>query len=121
MSMEKQGYDSMCDRIKQLENVRFAGVINERGKLIAGGIKNGLVPLSSQKEDEMLFMELAIRVRMRKEFNEQLGPVTFAMAARQKSLEMSFPLNGVVLYVVAESSADFCELPKKILKIISEP
>jgi hypothetical protein len=119
--MARQDYDALCEQIKQLDkNVRFAGVINERGKLIAGGIKNGLVPLSSQKEDEMLFMELAIRVRMRKEFNEQLGPVKFAMAARQRSLEISFPLDDVVLYVVAESAADFCELPKKIIEIIAK-
>ncbi len=119
--MAKQDYNLICEQIKQLDkSVRFAGIINERGKLVAGGIKNGLVPLSTQKDDEMLFMELAIRVRMRKEFNEQLGPVTFAMAVRQRSLELSFPLDDVVLYVVAESSADFCELPRKIIEIISK-
>ena len=57
-------------------------MINERGKLLAGGLREGLKSLEDPKDDEMLFMELALRVRMRKEFDKQLGSVKFAMSLR---------------------------------------
>ncbi len=34
-------------------------------------------------------MELALRIKMRKEFDKQLGSVNFAMASREKSLTIS--------------------------------
>ena len=61
-------------------------MINPRGRLVAGGMKEGVEPLESQKDDEMLFMELALRVRMRQEFDKQLGKVKFAMSLREKVL-----------------------------------
>ena len=51
----------------------------------------------------MIFMELALRVKMRKEFDKQFGPVNFAMASREKGLVMSFPIkHDDILYVFAE-------------------
>ncbi len=97
--------------------IRFAGVINERGRLVAGGMKENVEPLENQKDDEMLFMELALRVKMRREFDKQLGSVNFAMASRERALAMSFILGEDILYVVAEPDADYGILPKKILDI----
>lgn len=112
-------YQNICEQIKKLDKVRFAGVINERGKLIEGGPKDGIAPLSSEKDDEMLFMELVLRVKMRQEFDKQLGKVKFAMALRDKVLEMSFLIDNYVLFVVSESDADYGIIPRKILEIIS--
>jgi hypothetical protein len=112
-------YKKICDSIITLDpKIRFTGVINERGRLVAGGMKENVEPLESEKDDEMIFMELALRVKMRKEFDKQLGCVNFAMASRERALAMSFPLGEDILYVVAESDADYGILPKKILKII---
>jgi len=56
-------------------------------------MKEGTEPLESTKNDEMIFMELALRVKMRKEFDRQFGPVNFTMALRENGLAMSFPIN----------------------------
>ena len=62
---EIRDYFKLCNRIKELDpQIRFAGVINERGRLVAGGMKEGVEPLESQKEDEILFMELALKAKM---------------------------------------------------------
>lgn len=98
--------------------IRFAGVINERGRLVAGGMKETVEPLENEKDDEMIFMELALRVKMRKEFDKQLGTVNFAMASRERALAISVIINDDILYVVAEPDADYGSLPKKILEII---
>lgn len=98
--------------------IRFAGVVNERGRLVAGGMKENVEPLESEKDDEMIFMELALRVKMRKEFDKQLGKVNFAMASRERALAISFLLGEDILYVVSEPDANYGLLPEKILKII---
>ena len=99
--------------------IRFAGVINESGRLIAGGMKNNVEPLETEKDDELIFMELALRVKMRKEFDKQLGLVNFAMASRERALTISIILNDDILYVVAEPDYDYYILPKKIFNIIN--
>ena len=114
-------YNKICEKIKAIDSkIRFAGIINERGRLVAGGMKEGVEPFESEKDDEMLFMELALRIKMRKEFDKQLGPVNFALASRERALAFSFLINEDILYIVAESDADFCGIPKKIIEIIHQ-
>ena len=113
-------YAKICDSILSFDpKIRFAGVINERGRLVAGGMKENVEPLENEKDDEMIFMELALRVKMRKEFDRQLGSVNFAMASRERALAISIPIKEDILYVVAEPDADYGSLPKSLLKIIN--
>ncbi len=120
MSSKIFDYTKICNHILELDSkIRFVGIINERGKLVAGGMKENVEPLENQKDDEMIFMELALRIKMRKEFDKQLGPVNFALASRKRALAMSFLLNDDILYVVSEPDADYCMLPKKIMELIS--
>jgi hypothetical protein len=112
-------YTKICKTVMGLDpKIRFAGVVNERGRLVAGGMKENVEPLESEKDDEMIFMELALRVKMRKEFDKQLGKVNFAMASRERALAISFLLGEDILYVVSEPDANYGLLPEKILKII---
>ena len=60
--------EKICQKIIKLDTkIRSARIINNRGHLMAGGMKKGLMSLEAQKQDEMMFMELALRVRMRRE------------------------------------------------------
>jgi hypothetical protein len=119
LSEKTYDYAKICDYIYSVDpKIRFAGVINEQGRLVAGGMKENVEPLESEKDDEMIFMELALRVKMRKEFDKQLGPVNFAMASRERALAISVIINDDILYVVSEPDTDYGTLPKKILEII---
>ena len=119
MSDKIYDYTKICNSILTVDpKIRFVGVINERGRLVAGGMKDNLEPLESEKDDEMLYMELALRVKMRKEFDKQLGCVNFAMASRERALAISVIINDDILYIVAEPDADYGTLPKKILEIV---
>lgn len=119
MSAKIYDYTKICESILSIDpKIRFAGVINERGRLVAGGMRENVEPLETEKDDEMIFMELALRVKMRKEFDKQLGPVNFAMASRQRALAISVLLNDDILYIVSEPDSDYGVLPKKILEII---
>ena len=119
MSSKIYDYVKICESVLSADpKIRFAGVINERGRLVGGGMRENIEPLENEKDDEMIFMELALRVKMRKEFDKQLGPVNFAMASREHALAISVIINDDILYVVAEPDTDYGLLPKKILEII---
>ena len=112
--------NATCKNVLDLDDkIRFAGIINEKGKLVAGGLRSGLKSLEDPKDDEMLFMELALRVKMRQEFDKQLGAVKFSLSMREKVIVMSFPLgNSQVLYVSADRNLDFASVAMKILEIV---
>ncbi|MEK0319694.1 MAG: DUF6659 family protein [Nitrosopumilus sp.] len=112
--------EKICQTINKLDsNMRSARIINSRGHQVSGGMKEGLHSLEDQKHDEMMFMELALRVRMRHEFDKEFGVVHFSMSYRDKVIVMSFPLlNDDVLLVSCEKETDFGNISFKILKII---
>ena len=111
--------DELCAKVIELDSrIRFAGLINERGRLIAGGMNPRFKSLEESRDIEMLYMELVLRAKMRKEFNEALGPVKFAMSYREKCIIMSFPIIDDILLISVEKEVDFSKLPFKILEII---
>ena len=112
-------YDELCERIKKIDSkVRFAGVVNSKGRLVAGGMVSSKKRLGDRKNDEMLYMELALRVKMRSEFDDDLGKVKFSMSFREKLIVMSFPMKNDVLFVSMDKRMSFDKIPFKILKLL---
>ena len=112
--------EKICQKINKLDTkMRSARIINTRGHQISGGMRKGIFSLEAEKQDEMMFMELALRVRMRHEFDKEFGQVHFSMSYRDKVILMSFPLlNDDVLLASCEKEIDFGKVSFKILKII---
>lgn len=113
--------ETLCLSVRKLDQgIRFVGLINEKGRLVAGGMAEGKKPLEDTKKDEMLYLELALRVRMRQEFDAELGPVKFAMSYRDKVIVMSFPVGKEILLVSSETNLDFGKFPFSVLKMIGQ-
>jgi len=111
-------YENLCATIQKIDSkIRFAGVINSKGRLFAGGMLQSKTRLGDRKRDEMLYMELALRVKMRSEFDDDLGKVKFSMSFREKLIVMSFPIKNDVLMVSMESKTQFEKIAFNILKL----
>ncbi len=114
-------YEKLCESAKKADSkIRFAGIINSRGRLIAGGMVSSKKALEDEKKDEMLFMELALRVKMRSEFDSELGKVKFSLSLREKLIVMSFPIKNDVLLVSMERKTQFEKIAFKVLKYIEK-
>jgi len=114
-------FEVICKKVFELdEKIRSARVINGKGKLVAGGMRHGLKSLEDTKKDEMLFMELSLRVRMRHEFDEEFGKVEFSLSYRGKVVLMSFPIEENVLFVSSERQLYLGKIPFSILEIIKQ-
>jgi hypothetical protein len=113
-------HEKICQRTMKLDpKIRSARVINDRGHQIAGGMKKGLKSLEDTKQDEMMFMEIALRVRMRHEFDKEFGKTLFSLSYRDKVIIISFPMpDGNVFLVSSEKDMDFGKIPFKIINIL---
>ncbi len=95
--------------------IRFCGLIDGSGQLIAGDMKSGLIPFESDARRKQMFQELAHRVANRTGFDANLGRVKYSSSRREKVVMMSFPLGKYVILVIAEPGVNIDRLGWKII------
>lgn len=110
-------YEEKCQSLLKEPEIRFAGLINHMGHLVAGGMKKGMSPLEDEADMRKLYMELILRVSTRKEFDYSLGPVEYSASRREKAVMISFPIGNKVMLVSTETDVNIDETAKKIKKI----
>ncbi|HEX5358542.1 MAG TPA: DUF6659 family protein [Candidatus Nitrosotalea sp.] len=115
----RETLESICEMILDLDpNIRFAGVINNKGKLLARCAKKGIRSFTTPQDREMLLMETALGVRMRKEHDSHLGPMIFTISYGDKIISMNFSLDDEILCVSAEKKINLMTVPFLILKFL---
>lgn len=110
-------FEQKCRTLLAEPEIRFAGLINPMGNLVAGGMKKGLKPLEDDADMRKLYMELILRVSTRQEFDHSLGQVEYSASRRKKAVVMSFPIDNKVLLVSANTDVDIDATAKKVKKI----
>ncbi|HEY7368085.1 MAG TPA: DUF6659 family protein [Nitrosopumilaceae archaeon] len=116
-----QMYDEKCKNLLDEEEIRFAGIIDERGKLVSGGFKKKLKPLEADETKLQAFMEFVSKISIRNEYDDTLGPINYLAARRNKAVLMSFPfpVSKFVLLISANPSVDIEDLATKVVDIFS--
>jgi len=114
-------FEEKCKRLQKENEIRFAAIIDEDGKLLAGGFKEGLTPLEEDKEKLKSFMEFVAKTTIRKEFDQSLGPINYLAARREKAVLISFPfpVSKILLLISAEPSVDIENLATNVVDIFS--
>lgn len=95
--------------------IRFCGLIDGNGELIAGNFKSGVIPFENDKRRRQMFQELAHRVANRQGFDASLGRVKYSSSRREKVVMMSFPAGRYVVMVTAEPGVNIDRLAWKII------
>jgi len=116
-SNEYYVFEQKCQNLLKESEIRFAGLINPMGHLVAGGMKKGLKPLEDDADMRKLYMELILRVSTRQEFDKTLGLVNYSASRREKAVVLSFPIGNKVLLISANANVNIDETAKKIKKI----
>jgi hypothetical protein len=96
----------ICNQVLQLDkSIRFAGIANNMGTLIAYKLREGLVPLLNEEELENNIMKTVLRMKTREDYESKLGDVIYKRVKRA-----SIPLDGhpdfSVLAVSFDMAAD---------------
>ncbi|MGI9565696.1 MAG: DUF6659 family protein [Nitrosopumilus sp.] len=112
-------FEELCKLLLDESQIRFAGILDGMGNLVAGGFREGVEPLKNESERKKMFMEAVLRVRTRQDFDPDLGPVKYAASRRDAVVMMTFPIKGNnVLFVSAEPSIEIENFANKILNTI---
>jgi len=120
-NVDFQIYEKKCSQLLNQSDIRFAGIINEDGKLVTGGFKKGLTPLEGDETKLQSFMEFVSKISIRKEYDQSLGPLNYLAARRDKAVLISFPfpISKIVLLISAEPSVDIEKLASQIVEVFS--
>lgn len=115
-------YGEKCNQLLEESEIRFAGIVDKDGKLIAGGFKSGLTPYEGDETRLQSFFEFVSKASIRKEYDESLGPINYLAARRDKAVLVSFPfpITQILLLISAEPSANIESLAKKVVEIFTD-
>ena len=107
-----QALEGACNTLLALPNMRFIGVINKLGKLVVGKFGEGVSSHLSDKEDGMAYMELAMEIFLREEFNDKLGEIDYVLSKRKKVNIISMPIGKHLILISTEPDADVNSIVK---------
>ena len=94
MSNRKNKLQKICNDIFALNpNIRFAGIVNKMGTLVAGGMRQSIKPMENEVDSSKLYLESALRSEMRKDFDKEFGKTIYSFSEREKIKIASFPLH----------------------------
>jgi len=115
-------YSEKCNLLLGESEIRFAGIVDKDGKLIAGGFKEGIIPYENDEIKLQSFFEFVSKASIRKEFDESLGPINYIAARRDKAVLVSFPfpITHILLLISAEPTVNIEILAKKVIEIFTD-
>ena len=86
--------------------MRFAAIIDLKGNISEAIMKEGKTSLKSQKEEEHFCKQVAIRRKIRKQFDRSLGSVDYVHIERQKVTQIVVYPKHRTVYVTMEPNMD---------------
>lgn len=100
----KSFFQDFCDNIVTLDpTIRFAGIADEDGHLVATADRKGLKPILSQEERAQYAITAATRQYTRLRWEYLLGKVNYAMSHYAKIIRATIPVadeNSRLYYVL---------------------
>jgi hypothetical protein len=94
----------ICNQVLRLDkSIRFAGIANNMGTLIAYKLREGVVPLLNEEELQNDIMKAVLRMKTREDYESKLGDVIYTFALYKKVKRASIPLDHPDLAVLTVS------------------
>lgn len=114
-------YDEKCAELLKEPEIRFAGIVDEAGKVIAGGFKDGLEPFEGDETKLQRYLEFVSKETIQRDYDHNLGPINYLAARRDKVVLVSFPfpISKILLLVSAEPSSPIEALAEKAVGIFT--
>jgi hypothetical protein len=119
MEFKLENLSKLCNGILDIdEKIRFVGIIDEMGKLVAGDMKKGLPSLERDDGSIRLYLGYAINNVLRRDFDDVFGKVLYTFSEREKIKLLTIPMHDNLLLVSMDISSNHAELIEKILNTL---
>jgi hypothetical protein len=128
MQNANEHLSSICDQVLHSDtSIRFVGIPNKMGKLTVSRYRDGLVPIITEQEIEILAIESVLRMNTRKDFESKFGRPIYSFTLYEKVKRATITLQDnnseeyPILMVSFDREADHDSIiMNKILPIIKE-
>jgi len=104
-------FENKCNRLLGNDEIRFVGIINNMGNLISGGFSEGIDILENDEQRRMFYMQMALEIAMRKDFDNTLGKINHITTNRDNVLTVTIPMNNYVILISAHPTS----VPEQII------
>ena len=113
--MTNNDFEKICGAIVTISPfIRFVGVVDESGELLAHRRRNSLEPLLDAKDTQYQFSHIAIKTDLEGFFDKNLGEIEFVWEERKKVQTISFAIKKSRVWI----SIDKKVLRTEMLRII---
>ena len=97
--------------------MRFVAIIDLKGKILEAIMKTGKTSLKTQKEEEHFCKQVAMRRKMRYEFNRHLGKVRYVHVEREKVTQLVIYSKRKTTYFTVEPELSINKKLQLILRV----
>ncbi len=96
-------YDKICTEIFKFDRrIRFAGILDDAGRIMAGGMKKGIPSLEPQSEDLRLIANITIQLSTDKTWDSYFGKTQYTYIKREKVNILTFHIGTKLVLVSSE-------------------
>jgi hypothetical protein len=100
--MEVQ-YEKVCTEMYKFDRrIRYAAILDETGRQIAGGMRRGIPSLEPQSEDLRLIANITIQLSTDKTWDRYFGRSQYTFIKREKVNILTFSIGNKLLLVSTE-------------------
>lgn len=115
----------ICKQILTLDDsIRFSGIANRMGRIVASVFREGVMPLLTDEEVEGSAITSVLRMKTREDYEEKLGKAIYTFTLYEKVKRASVSLNHgdyVLLFVSFDRNAQHEEIILgKILPVLKK-
>ncbi len=95
--------EKLCTQVfKSDRRVRYVGILDETGRLIAGGMRKGVSSLEPMSEEIRLMANLTIQLSTDKTWDRYFGTTQYTFIKREKVSIIVFHIGNKVFLISAE-------------------
>ena len=98
--------DTFCVTMCSKQKIRFCGIINSMGHLVAGKFKDDIQPLDNDQQRQMLYMQSRLELSMKGEFNKHLGYVNYVVTYRDNVVIINIPSDTQKFHILISAERD---------------
>ena len=91
-SSTEENLNNMCKEIQQLDNsIRFVGIANNLGSLVATAYRADLTPLMDKQETSHYAMQAVLRAATREDFESKIGRLEYSIGKYERLIRATIP------------------------------
>src|ERR687888_696249 len=85
--------NGLCKEIQRLDNsIRFIGIANNLGSLVATAYRNGLTPLMDEQETSHYAIQAVLRAATREDFESKIGRLQYSIGKYDRLTRATIPI-----------------------------